>query len=159
MEFSHSSVSRPTHRSRSERSKWPKKVLSFRDFERSRRFSHEKSRFLRSGHQLPQACDRSRSERENHGFSAITSSKSIFRDIFVIFVVSPSRIFRKNDFQQLFEHQHNANDQKSCSIFANHVIERRVTWIRIPFITTARRREAAPFGSCKKEIIIILKIL
>ena len=51
--------------------------------------------FFRTGLQLPQACDRSRSECENHGFSAITSSKSIFRDIFVIFVGSPSRIFRK----------------------------------------------------------------
>ena len=72
----------------------PKKVLSFCGFERSERFSHQKSRLFRSGLQLPQACDRSRSERENHGFSAITSSKSIFREIFAIFVRSPSRIFR-----------------------------------------------------------------
>ena len=68
-------------------------MLSFRDFERSEQFSRQKSRFFRSGLQLPQACDRSRSERENHGFSAITSSKSVFRDIYMIFVGSPSRIF------------------------------------------------------------------
>ena len=80
---------------RSERSKWLKNMLNFRDFERSGRFSHQKPRFFRSGRQLPLARDRSRSERENHGFSAITLSKSIFRGIFVIFVGSPSRIFRK----------------------------------------------------------------
>ena len=66
-----------------------------KNVERSERFSHQKSRFFRSGRQLPLARDQSRSERENHGFSAITSSKSIFRDIFVISVGSPSRIFRK----------------------------------------------------------------
>ena len=75
--------------------KWPKKVLSFRDFDRSGRFSDKKSRFFSFGHQLPRAGDRSRSERENHGFSAITRCWSIFCDILIIFVGSPSRILRK----------------------------------------------------------------
>ena len=64
-------------------------MFSFRDFERSDDF-----------------------RIKNHDFSAITSSKLIFRDIFVI-----SGIFRKsNDSGDDFEDKHEATDLKRCCV-------------------------------------------
>ena len=73
-----------------------KRAVHFYDFDRSERFSDEKSSFFRSCSELPRVDDPSRSEAENHCFSVSTSSPLTFRDIFVIFVRSPSRIFRTN---------------------------------------------------------------
>ena len=72
-----------------------KRAVHFYAFDQSGRFSDEKSLFFRSCSELPRVDDPSRSEAENHCFSASTSSPLTFRDIFVIFVRSPSRIFRK----------------------------------------------------------------
>ena len=72
-----------------------KRAVHFYDFDRSERFSDEKSSFFRFCSELPRVDDPSCSEAENHSFSASTSSPCTFRDIFVIFVRSPSRIFRK----------------------------------------------------------------
>ena len=67
------------------------KAVHFYDFSRSGLFSDKKSLFFRSCSELPRVDYPSRSEAENHCFSASTSIPLIFRDIFVR---SPSRNFR-----------------------------------------------------------------
>ena len=70
-------------------------LFIYRDFAQFGRFLGPKSSFFDVCHELPQYSDPNSSEAKKRRFSSIASMQHVFRGIFVIFVGSASRIFRK----------------------------------------------------------------